>query len=78
MHTFFLAKLFSIFLESSETHFDLVASKIGAKLNNLVIYGDILVNFNDNYVSDFFNYEDRIPDLIKRSNIVYDYEYSCP
>ena len=30
--TFFLAKLFFIFLESSETHFDLVARKIGAKL----------------------------------------------
>ena len=34
-----LAKLFFIILESSETHFDLVASKIGAKLNNLVIKG---------------------------------------
>ena len=33
----FIAKLFFIFLESSETQFDLVASKIGAKLNNLVI-----------------------------------------
>ena len=33
---FFLAKLISIFLESSETHFDLVTSKLGAKLNNLL------------------------------------------
>ena len=32
-------------LEYSETNFDLVASKIGAKLNNLIIYSDILVNF---------------------------------
>ena len=32
-------------LESSGTYFDLVASKIGAKRNNLVIYGEILVNF---------------------------------
>ena len=30
---------------SSETHFDLVARKIGEKLENLVIYGDILVDF---------------------------------
>ena len=49
---FFSAKLFFIFLEYSETHFYVVASKVGAKLNNLVIYGDnsviygyILVNF---------------------------------
>ena len=41
----FSAKLFLILLESSETNFDLVACKIGAKLNNLVIYGDIMVNF---------------------------------
>ena len=34
-----------IFLESSETYSDLVMSKIGAKLNNVVIYGGILVNF---------------------------------
>ena len=34
-----------IFLESSEMYFYLVASKIGAKFNNLVIYGDTLVNF---------------------------------
>ena len=32
---FIPAKLFFIVLESSETQFDLVASKIGAKLNNL-------------------------------------------
>ena len=32
-------------LESSETHFDIVASKIGAKLKKLVIYDDILVEF---------------------------------
>ena len=44
--TFFLAKcFFRIRLESSEMNFVLVASKIGAKLNNFVIYGDILVNF---------------------------------
>ena len=35
---FFLVKLFVIVLVSSETHFDLFASKIGAKLNNLVFY----------------------------------------
>ena len=46
MSTFlFYAKLFFNFLESSKTHFDIVATKIGVKLNNLVIYGDILVNF---------------------------------
>ena len=33
---------FNIFLESFETHFDLVASKFGEKLNNLVIHDDIL------------------------------------
>jgi len=38
-------KLFLIVLESSEMYFDLVASKIGTKFNNLVIYGDILVNY---------------------------------
>ena len=42
--TFFLAKLFLIFLESFETHFDLVTSKIGSKLDDLIIYG-VLVNF---------------------------------
>ena len=42
---FFLAKLFFIFLESSETRFHLVASKIEAKLNSFIIYGDILVHF---------------------------------
>ena len=36
---------FKILLESSKTHFDQVVSKFGAKLNNLVIYGDMLVNF---------------------------------
>ena len=41
----FLAKLYFIFIESSETDFNLVASEIGAELNNLVAYGDILVNF---------------------------------
>ena len=41
--TFFLAKLFLVFLESSETQFDLVAPKIG--LINLVIYSNNLVNF---------------------------------
>ena len=35
---FFLVKPFSIHLKSSETHFDMVASKIGAKLNNLVLF----------------------------------------
>ena len=34
-----------MFLKSSETNFDLVAKKIGAKLNNLVINSDILVIF---------------------------------
>ena len=38
-------KIIPFLLESSETHFDLVASKIRAKLINLVIYSDILVNF---------------------------------
>ena len=33
------------FLKSSETHFDQIAIKIGAELNNFVIYGDILVDF---------------------------------
>ena len=42
---FFLAYIFFIFLKSSETYYDLVASKIRAKLINFVIYGDILVNF---------------------------------
>ena len=42
---FVYSEIFCIFLESSETRFDLVASKIGAKLNNFVIYDDILVNF---------------------------------
>ena len=38
--------VFLIFLESSETHFDLFTSRIiGTKRNNFVIYGDILVNF---------------------------------
>ena len=40
MLTFFFSETFFILLESSETHFDLVANKIGAKLNNLVIYDD--------------------------------------
>ena len=31
-------KIIKISLESSETHFDLVASKIETKLNNLVIF----------------------------------------
>ena len=44
-------KLIFSFSESSETHFDLVTSKIGAKLNNLVIYGDILVNFLRNLIT---------------------------
>ena len=35
-------------LSSFFRHFDLDASKIGAKVNNLVIYGDILVNFLKN------------------------------
>ena len=35
---YFLAKLFFIFLQSSETQFDLVASKLGAKLNNLLTF----------------------------------------
>ena len=42
---FFVAKLFFIILEYSGTHFDLVASKVGAKLVSLNIYRDILVNF---------------------------------
>ena len=42
-----LANYFFIFLESSEMH--LVASKIGEKLNNLGIYGDIhFVYFSKN------------------------------
>ena len=47
MYNFFLMKLFSIALASSKTHFDIVTSKIGANsiVNNVVIYGDILVNF---------------------------------
>jgi len=40
-----LTKLFFLVLESSEMYFDLVASKIGIKFNDLVIYGDILVNY---------------------------------
>ena len=32
-----ISETFFIFLESSETHFHLVASKIGEKLNNFVI-----------------------------------------
>ena len=43
--SFFLAKFIFIILESSEMHIDLVASKFGEKLNNFVIYGDIVVNF---------------------------------
>ena len=42
---FVFKAIFFISLESSETHFDLVACKIGLKRSNLVIYGDILVNF---------------------------------
>ena len=42
----FFAKFLFIFIESSETHFDLVVSKIGVKLNNFVIYRDILVNLS--------------------------------
>ena len=42
---FFLAKLILIFLESSESYFDLDASKIETNKNNLLIYGVILVNF---------------------------------
>ena len=41
----FFSKTFFNVLETSETQFDLFASKIGATLNNLVINGDILVNF---------------------------------
>ena len=41
----FLIANFFILFESFETHFDLVASKIGAKHKNLVIYDDVLVNF---------------------------------
>ena len=44
MFTFFSGKYIFFFLESSETHFDLVTNKIGAKFNNLIIYGDMLVN----------------------------------
>ena len=40
-----LAKQFLILLESSEIHFNLVAKKIRTKVNNLAIYGEILVNF---------------------------------
>ena len=40
-----LAQFIFISLESSETYFDLFSSKIGTKLKNLIIYGDILVNF---------------------------------
>ena len=42
---FYSSETFFISLAFSETLFDLVASKCGAKLNNLVIYDDILVNF---------------------------------
>ena len=41
----FLTNLFLITLKSFETHFDLIACKIEAKLNNLVIYGDNSKNF---------------------------------
>ena len=37
--------MYFIFLEYTKTHFDLVGSKIGAKLDNLVIYDDIFVTF---------------------------------
>ena len=46
---FFLTKLFLILLESSETHFELVASEIRAKLDNLISYVDNLVNFLENF-----------------------------
>ena len=42
---FVVYETFFIFLESSETRFNFVTGKIGEKLNNVVIYGDILVNF---------------------------------
>ena len=45
--------IFAFFLESAKPHFDIVASKIGAKLNfsskygnfTVINYGHILVNF---------------------------------
>ena len=47
----FLTKLFFIFLKSSETHFDQVASKIGEKPNNfghfMAIYHTVLRYLND-------------------------------
>ena len=47
----FFSEFFLIFLMSSETYFDLIASKSEAKLNlpqfifNLIIYSDILIHF---------------------------------
>ena len=44
-YIYFLTKLSLIFLEYFETYFDQVTSKIGAKINNYIIYGDNLVYF---------------------------------
>ena len=45
----FLPNLFFLFFESSETHSDQVAGKIGLKLNNLDIYGDEFCQFSKSF-----------------------------